>query len=71
MKQLMAMPMLERFYLVGGTALALQLGHIFPVIKSLTYFEDAEQFPDPVVFDEKITWLKVKKAVREAAKELR
>lgn len=43
---------------------------VFHVIKSLTYFEDAEQFPDPIVFDEKITWLKVKAAVREAAKNL-
>jgi hypothetical protein len=36
---------------------------IFHVIKSLTYFEDAEQYADPIVFDTKITWEKVKSRV--------
>ena len=31
LKNLMAHPLLEPFYLVGGTALALQLGHRFSV----------------------------------------
>lgn len=39
---------------------------IFHVIKSLTYFEDAEQYPDPFVFDTTITWVDVKKRVSEA-----
>jgi len=67
------------FFLLSHLSLEEMLGlfkekfrqhEVFPVIKSLTYFEDAEQFPDPVVFDEKITWPKVKAAVREAAKRL-
>ena len=31
LKKLMAHPLIEPFYLVGGTALALQLGHRFSV----------------------------------------
>lgn len=31
---------------------------IFHIVKSLTYFEDAESFADPVVFDKKISWEK-------------
>jgi len=40
-----------------------QLQEIFHVIKSLTYFEDAEANPDPLVFDKKITWTKVKNQI--------
>lgn len=43
---------------------------VFHVIKSLTYFEDAEAYPDPVVFDEKITWMMVKSEIQKAAKSL-
>ena len=33
------------------------------VARSISYFEDAESFPDPEVFDKKITWSKVKKTI--------
>ncbi len=68
----MSLPIVDPFFLVGGTALALQLGHrfsvdeIFHIVKSLTYFEDAEQYADPIVFEKTVTWSKVKYSVREA-----
>jgi predicted nucleotidyltransferase component of viral defense system len=34
---------------------------VFHVLKSLTYFYDAEKYADPIVFDKKVTWEKVKK----------
>lgn len=43
---------------------------IFHVIKSLTYFEDAENYPDPMVFDKKITWGKVKTTIQQEVKKL-
>lgn len=43
---------------------------IFHVIKSLTYFEDAEQYADPKVFDAKVTWKKVKNRVFKAVQQL-
>jgi len=43
---------------------------IFHVIKSLTYFEDAENYPDPMVFDKKITWRKVKISIQQEVKKL-
>lgn len=42
----------------------------FHVIKSLTYFEDAEKYYDPLVFDKSVTWQKVKTAVVKAVKDL-
>jgi Nucleotidyl transferase AbiEii toxin, Type IV TA system len=36
---------------------------VFHVIKSLTYFDDAEEQPDPIVFEKKHTWSKVKKTL--------
>jgi predicted nucleotidyltransferase component of viral defense system len=33
---------------------------VFHVLKSLTYFYDAEKYADPIVFDKKLTWEKVK-----------
>lgn len=42
----------------------------FHVVKSLSYFEDAEQYADPLVFDKTITWSKVKNTVEKAVKEL-
>jgi hypothetical protein len=33
---------------------------VFHVLKSLTYFYDAEKYADPIVFDKKVTWEKVK-----------
>lgn len=44
--------------------------HIFHVIKSLYYFDDAEQYANPTVFDKKITWELVKKTVKNAVDEL-
>jgi hypothetical protein len=38
---------------------------IFHVIKSLTYFDDAEEQPDPIVFEKKHTWTKVKKTLEK------
>jgi hypothetical protein len=43
---------------------------VFHVIKSLTYFEDAENYPDPMVFDKKITWGKVKTTIQQEVKKL-
>lgn len=42
---------------------------VFHVLKSLTYFYDAEKYPDPIVFDKKTTWDKVKKALVKAVEE--
>lgn len=110
LRQLMSLPTIEPFYLVGGTALALQLGHrlsvtqrgskkdffdiffllekmsledmlqlfqekfkmyeTFHVVKSLTYFEDAEQYADPIVFDPTVSWTQVKSSVKKAVSKL-
>jgi hypothetical protein len=43
---------------------------IFHVIKSLAYFEDAEQYADPKVFDAKVTWKKVKNRVFKEVQRL-
>ncbi len=43
---------------------------VFHVLKSLTYFEDAEKYADPVVFDNSVTWEIVKSTVRSAVKDL-
>jgi hypothetical protein len=43
---------------------------IFHVIKSLTYFEDAENYADPTLFDKTVTWGKVKGGVFEAVQVL-
>lgn len=42
----------------------------FHVIKSLLYFDDAEQYPDPILFDEKITWEMVKVEVKKKVEKL-
>lgn len=42
----------------------------FHVVRSLVYFEDAENDPNPVVFDKKLTWTKVKKAITKEIKRL-
>ena len=41
-----------------------KLSTMFHIIKSLTYFDDAEEDLQPVVFDKKITWLKVKRFIQ-------
>jgi hypothetical protein len=38
---------------------------LFHVVKSLTYFEDAELNPEPLVFDKKITWNRVKMRIKK------
>jgi predicted nucleotidyltransferase component of viral defense system len=43
---------------------------IFHIIKSLTYFEDAENNAPPIVFDKTITWKKVKTEIVKAVKAL-
>jgi predicted nucleotidyltransferase component of viral defense system len=43
---------------------------IFHVIRSLSYFDDAEQQPDPIVFDKNITWNKVKTEIIKAIKKI-
>ena len=41
----------------------------FHVIRSLTYFEDAELAEMPLVFDDKVTWESVKKRMIEVVKK--
>jgi Nucleotidyl transferase AbiEii toxin, Type IV TA system len=43
---------------------------IFHVIKSLTYFDDAENYADPMVFDKTDTWEKVKRVVSKSVQSL-
>ena len=40
-----------------------KLSTIFHIVKSLTYFEDAEDDDDPILMDKKITWEQVKKRI--------
>ena len=47
-----------------------KLHEVFHIVKSLTYFEDAEHSANPVVFDKTITWSKVKASVSEAVKKM-
>jgi len=47
-----------------------QQQEIFHIIKSLTYFEDAEQYADPNVFDKMVTWAKVKNKILEVVQQL-
>ena len=45
-------------------------GHdLFPVIKSLAWFDDAEGEPDPILLEE-VSWEMVKEGVREALREI-
>ena len=41
----------------------------FHVVRSLVYFEDAEQTEMPVVFDKKVSWTAVKKHLIEVVRE--
>ncbi len=43
---------------------------IFHVIRSLSYFLDAESDPEPMVFDKKVTWAKVKKLIGKQVQTL-
>ncbi|GAB4252991.1 MAG: nucleotidyl transferase AbiEii/AbiGii toxin family protein [Saprospiraceae bacterium] len=42
---------------------------VFHIVKSLTYFEDAEQYADPMVFHKNITWPFVKSEIRKAVND--
>ena len=59
LKSLQSMSMFQGLRLVGGTALAL--------MKSLTYFEDAESDPMPFMFEE-TDWEDAKTRIREAVR---
>jgi hypothetical protein len=39
-------------------------------VRSLSYFVDAERYPDPLVFNKKVTWQTVKKAIAKAVQAL-
>jgi predicted nucleotidyltransferase component of viral defense system len=43
---------------------------LFYIIKSLTYFKDAENYADPIVFDKDVTWGKVKSLINEEVKKI-
>lgn len=47
-----------------------KMHEVFHIVKSLTYFEDAEQSANPVVFDKSVTWQKVKGSIKAAVKNL-
>ncbi len=69
LRKLQGIKAFSQLRLVGGTALALQIGHRksididlfdgspFLVLKSLSYFDDAEKDPMPFMLS-KITWPK-------------
>lgn len=42
----------------------------FHVVRSLTYFVDAEAEPDPMVTDGSVTWEKVKKSIRKTIRSI-
>jgi hypothetical protein len=42
----------------------------FHVLRSLTYFEDAELTEEPIVFDKKLTWQKVKESIVQETQKL-
>jgi predicted nucleotidyltransferase component of viral defense system len=43
---------------------------LFHVIKSITYFLEADTEPDPVIIDKKASWIKVKKKLIEEVNKL-
>lgn len=43
---------------------------VFHVIRSMAYYKDAENDPDPLVLDKKITWGKVKKTISREIQNL-
>ena len=47
-----------------------KLSTMFHIIKSLTYFDDAEEDIQPIAFDKKITWLKVKRFIQKSVQAL-
>ena len=47
-----------------------KMHEVFHIVKSLTYFEDAEQSANPIVFDKSVTWQKVKASISKAVKKM-
>jgi Nucleotidyl transferase AbiEii toxin, Type IV TA system len=47
-----------------------KMHEVFHIIKSLTYFDDAEQYTDLIVFDPSVTWPKVKATIQDAVKKM-
>jgi len=43
---------------------------IFHVVKSISYFEDADAEPDPIIIDKKVNWMKVKKTLAKEVNKL-
>jgi len=43
---------------------------IFHVIKSITYFQEADTEPDPVIIDKKVSWITVKRKLTEEVNKL-
>jgi hypothetical protein len=43
---------------------------IFHVVKSISYFDEAEAEPDPIIIDKRVTWMKVKKALAKEVNKL-
>ena len=76
-----ALPMLSDFYLAGGTALALQIGHRVShdldffssnnqLAYGLRYFDDAENDPRELVLKRPVRWQDVKKYCEAGARLL-
>ena len=42
----------------------------FHVVRSLVYFVDAEEDPDPFVFDDKTTWSEVKSSIEKEIRKI-
>ena len=63
-------PFIRSFYLAGGTALALQIGHRVSILaRALAYFDDAEQQPMPEL-TRRIKWAEVKRYAEAGARYL-
>ena len=65
--------LLERFSLQEMLAFHLEKFHLsttFHIVKSLTYFEDAEEDDPPVLITQKVTWAQVKKRMLTVVAEL-
>lgn len=64
--------MLQTRTVESGTLelLKFKMHEVFHIVKSLTYFEDAEQSANPVVFDKSVTCQKVKDSINGAVKKL-
>lgn len=43
---------------------------VFHIVKSLTYFDDAENYANPLVFDQSVTWSSVKDKILLAVRNL-